>query len=65
MGRLRVYGRIARVLLVVALGLSMAGVFGVFERLGNRQLHGAAPALVAVFHGAPEQCPALSRDGAR
>ena len=34
MGRLRVYGRIARVLLVVALGLSMASVFGVFERLG-------------------------------
>ena len=34
MGRLRVYGRIARVLLVVALGLSMASVFGLFERLG-------------------------------
>lgn len=34
MSRLRVYGRIARVLLVVALGLSMASVFGVFERLG-------------------------------
>lgn len=34
MARLRVYGRIARVLLVVALGLSMASVFGVFERLG-------------------------------
>ena len=34
MGRLRVYGRIARVLLVVSLGLSMAGVFGLFERLG-------------------------------
>ena len=34
MGRLRVYGRIARVLLVVALGLSMASVFGVFERMG-------------------------------
>ena len=34
MGRLRVYARIARVLLVVALGLSMASVFGLFERLG-------------------------------
>uniref|UniRef100_UPI00161CB0B2 1-acyl-sn-glycerol-3-phosphate acyltransferase n=1 Tax=Pseudomonas chlororaphis TaxID=587753 RepID=UPI00161CB0B2 len=34
MRRLRVYGRIARVLLVVALGLSMACVFGAFERLG-------------------------------
>ena len=34
MNRLRVYGRIARVLLVVALGLSMASVFGLFERLG-------------------------------
>jgi 1-acyl-sn-glycerol-3-phosphate acyltransferase len=34
MGRLRVYGRITRVLLVVALGLSMASVFGLFERLG-------------------------------
>ena len=34
MSRLRVYGRIARVLLVVALGLSMATVFGLFERLG-------------------------------
>lgn len=34
MGRVRVYARIARVLLVVALGLSMASVFGVFERLG-------------------------------
>ncbi|AZC23086.1 lysophospholipid acyltransferase family protein [Pseudomonas sessilinigenes] len=33
MRRLRVYGRIARVLLVVALGLSMASVFGVLERL--------------------------------
>ena len=34
MRRLRVYARIARVLLVVGLGLSMATVFGVFERLG-------------------------------
>ena len=34
MRRLRVYGRIARVLLVVALGLSMACLFGLFERLG-------------------------------
>ena len=34
MNRLRIYGRIARVLLVVALGLSMASVFGLFERLG-------------------------------
>ncbi|CAN1599591.1 1-acyl-sn-glycerol-3-phosphate acyltransferase [Pseudomonas sp. B21-028] len=34
MSRLRVYARIARVLLVVALGLTMAGVFGLFERLG-------------------------------
>lgn len=34
MRRLRVYGRIARVLLVVALGLSMASVFGLLERLG-------------------------------
>lgn len=34
MSRLRVYGRIARVLVVVALGLSMASVFGVFERMG-------------------------------
>lgn len=34
MSRLRVYGRIARVLVVVALGLTMASVFGVFERLG-------------------------------
>jgi len=34
MSRLRVYARIARVLLVVALGLSMASVFGMFERLG-------------------------------
>ena len=34
MSRLRVYARIARVLLVVGLGLSMATVFGVFERLG-------------------------------
>ena len=34
MSRLRVYGRIARVLLVVALGLSMACLFGLFERLG-------------------------------
>lgn len=34
MDRLRVYGRIARVLVVVALGLSMASVFGLFERLG-------------------------------
>lgn len=34
MSRLRVYARIARVLLVVTLGLSMASVFGVFERLG-------------------------------
>ncbi|OLF55534.1 lysophospholipid acyltransferase family protein [Pseudomonas chlororaphis] len=34
MRRLRVYGRIARVLVVVALGLGMASVFGVFERLG-------------------------------
>ncbi|MGA8136595.1 lysophospholipid acyltransferase family protein [Pseudomonas sp. MWU12-2345] len=34
MSRLRVYGRIARVLVVVGLGLSMASAFGVFERLG-------------------------------
>lgn len=34
MRRLRVYGRIARVLVVVALGLSMASVFGLLERLG-------------------------------
>ena len=34
MGRLRVYARIARVLLVVALGLTMASVFGLFERAG-------------------------------
>ncbi|MCL9799094.1 lysophospholipid acyltransferase family protein [Pseudomonas sp. AKS31] len=34
MSRLRVYARIARVLLVVALGLTMASVFGVFERIG-------------------------------
>lgn len=34
MRRLRVYGRIARVLLVVALGLSMASIFGLLERLG-------------------------------
>jgi 1-acyl-sn-glycerol-3-phosphate acyltransferase len=34
MSRLRVYARIARVLLVVTLGLVMASVFGVFERLG-------------------------------
>lgn len=34
MSRLRVYARIARVLLVVALGLSMASVFGLFERMG-------------------------------
>ncbi|WP_347904530.1 lysophospholipid acyltransferase family protein [Pseudomonas purpurea] len=34
MSRLRVYARIARVLVVVALGLSMACVFGLFERMG-------------------------------
>ncbi len=34
MSRLRVYARIARVLLVVALGLSMAALFGLFERMG-------------------------------
>ncbi|WP_434569530.1 lysophospholipid acyltransferase family protein [Pseudomonas sp. Z3-8] len=34
MSRLRVYARIARVLLVVALGLAMASVFGLLERLG-------------------------------
>ena len=34
MGRLRVYARIARVLMVVTLGLGMASVFGLFERLG-------------------------------
>ncbi|VVN15275.1 lysophospholipid acyltransferase family protein [Pseudomonas fluorescens] len=34
MSRLRVYARVARVLLVVTLGLGMASVFGVFERLG-------------------------------
>ena len=34
MSRLRVYARIARVLLVVTLGLTMASVFGVFERIG-------------------------------
>ena len=33
MSRLRRYGRVARVLGVVSLGLSMAGVFGVLERL--------------------------------
>ncbi len=36
MSRLRVYARIARVLLVVTLGLTMASVFGVFERLAWR-----------------------------
>lgn len=34
MSRLRVYARVARVLLVVGLGLAMACVFGLFERLG-------------------------------
>ncbi|VVP73210.1 lysophospholipid acyltransferase family protein [Pseudomonas fluorescens] len=34
MSRLRVYARIARVLLVVSLGLKMASLFGVFERIG-------------------------------
>ena len=34
MSRLRVYARIARVLLVVSLGLTMASLFGVFERIG-------------------------------
>ncbi|WP_175652180.1 lysophospholipid acyltransferase family protein [Pseudomonas sp. Marseille-P9899] len=34
MQRLRVYARIVRVLLVVAFGLGMATLFGVFERLG-------------------------------
>ena len=34
MSRLRVYARIARVLVVVSLGLSMASVFGLFERMG-------------------------------
>lgn len=34
MQRLRVFARIARVLLVVLLGLCMAGLFGLFERLG-------------------------------
>ena len=34
MSRLRIYARIARVLLVVALGLAMASVFGLLERLG-------------------------------
>lgn len=34
MSRLRVYARVARVLAVVTLGLAMASVFGVFERLG-------------------------------
>ena len=33
MSRLRRYGRVARVLTVVSLGLGMAGVFGVLERL--------------------------------
>ena len=33
MRRLRRYGRVARVLLVVALGLGMASVFGLMERL--------------------------------
>ncbi|MFJ4371957.1 lysophospholipid acyltransferase family protein [Pseudomonas japonica] len=34
MQRLRVYARIVRVLLVVMLGLGMAALFGLFERLG-------------------------------
>ena len=34
MSRLRVYARIARVLLVVSLGLTMASLLGVFERIG-------------------------------
>ncbi|NWB89895.1 lysophospholipid acyltransferase family protein [Pseudomonas agarici] len=34
MSRLRVYARIVRVLLVVCLGMGMASVFGLFERLG-------------------------------
>ena len=34
MQRLRVFARIARVLAVVMLGLGMAGLFGLFERLG-------------------------------
>lgn len=34
MNRLRVYARIARVLVVVTLGLSMASVFGLLERFG-------------------------------
>lgn len=34
MNRLRVYGRVARVLAVVGLGLSMASLFGLLERLG-------------------------------
>lgn len=34
MSRLRVYARIARVLLVVSLGLTIASLFGVFERIG-------------------------------
>ncbi len=34
MQRLRVFARIARLLLVVALGLGMATLFGLFERLG-------------------------------
>ncbi|MDD1006626.1 1-acyl-sn-glycerol-3-phosphate acyltransferase [Pseudomonas shahriarae] len=34
MSRLRVYARIARVLLVVSLGLTMASLFGVFKRIG-------------------------------
>ncbi|VVO36258.1 lysophospholipid acyltransferase family protein [Pseudomonas fluorescens] len=34
MSRLRVYARVARVLVVVGLGLSMATLFGLFERMG-------------------------------
>jgi 1-acyl-sn-glycerol-3-phosphate acyltransferase len=36
MKRWRLYGRVVRLLLVVALGLAMAGVFSLYERLGLR-----------------------------
>ena len=37
MRRLRRYARVARVLGVVSLGLGMAGMFGLLERLGLRR----------------------------
>jgi 1-acyl-sn-glycerol-3-phosphate acyltransferase len=52
------------VLLVVALGLSMASVFGVFERLGMATPWNAVSAGRGSSWRA-EQCPALRRDGAR